>query len=204
MNKSLIFIIDTSYSVNHILENYVKSINNIIDVQLSINPTTKFSIVTFNTKEKYICINEVIGNTKRRITRDDLNPTGFTALYDSVSAILIHLNNFFKINKSEPPLVIILTDGDDTSSKLLTRKHLYLQICRNKAKGWKFIYLGVTENSLQLGRDIGSDISILYNTSEDCFSFLPNVFKELFSKPIVSNVQIDLNEIMENMKNLKI
>lgn len=202
--KSIIFIIDTSYSVLHILDRYINSINNIIDTQLFIYPETKYTIVTFNSNNKYICVNEPIGKTKRKISKEDIKPNGFTLFYDSVSAILIHLDKFFKINSSEPPLVIILTDGDDTGSKICTRKHLALQIARNKVKGWKFIYLGITENSLQIGRDIGSDITILYNTSEDCFSFFPILFKEIFSNQTLPKGEIDVRELLDNMKNLKI
>jgi hypothetical protein len=204
MNKSIIFIIDTSYSVNHILTKYVNSINNIINLQLAMFPETKYTICTFNNNHNFLCINEKLSSTNRRLTIEDLKPNGFTALYDSVSAVLIHMDNFFRINNSEPPIVIIITDGDDTASKLLNRKHLFLQIARNKSRGWKFIFMGITEDSLTIGKDIGSDISIMYNTSEDCFSNLHYIFREIFSNPKLTNVEINMNDLTNNMSNLKI
>lgn len=202
---SIILIIDTSYSINHILDNYFKSINSIIDEQLSINKFTKYSIITFNDEQKILCINEQIGISKRRLSRDDLKPNGFTRLYDSVSSILVHFDKFYEKN-SESPTVIILTDGDDTASKKISLSQLYLQIARNKQKGWKFIYLGITEKSLKIGREIGANITILYNTSHESFSFLPQLMKDIFIKNIGENenTEIDISDILKNMSNLKI
>lgn len=203
MSSNLVFIIDTSYSISHFIDNYLDSINRIINTQISINPETRFSIITFNDREKYICINEKIGQTRRKLTRDDLQPTGCTALYDSVSAILNYLCKFGSRNNEDEVLAVIITDGDDTSSKLLNKKHLALQIARNKSWGWKFVYLGVNENSIQFGKDLGCNVAIHYNTSAECMNFLPNIFRELFNNKII-NTEIDVEDLMKNLANLKV
>lgn len=204
MTSDIVFIIDTSYSIAHFVSNYVDSINNIIRAQLSFNKETRFSIVSFNEKENYICINEQLGLTNRKLTNIDLKPNGCTALYDNVSGILNNMTKFYENTNQKSPLIIIITDGDDTCSKLLKKEHLALQISRAKWRGWKFIFLGVNEDSIKFGKDLGCNISIHYNTSEECFQYLPNVFKELFATSTLPEAEIDVDQLIKNMSNIKL
>ena len=204
MSNSIIFIIDNSSSVQPYLNSYVSAINGIVTLQKKENPDTLLTCATFNDAINYLCINKSIREINREVSADDIRPTGLTAFYDNVSAILRNTSEFFSNNKQKAPLVIILTDGDDTSSRHLTEKQTMLQVQMCKAKGWKFIFLGVTETSIKLGRYLGFDVCILYNTKENSFKDIPEAVSHFIKNKNDGHVDVDIRDLTDCMDSMNI
>lgn len=204
MNNSIIFIIDNSCSVQPYLNSYTNAINGIVNLQKNENPNTLLTCVTFNDNINYLCINKPIREINREVSGDDIRPTGLTAFYDNVSAILRNMSEFFNNNKQRPPVVIILTDGDDTSSRNLRERQTMLQVQMCKANGWKFIFLGITETSIKLGKYLGFDVCILYNTKEQSFKDIPETVSHLIKDPTIGQVDIDIRDLTDIMDNMHI
>jgi hypothetical protein len=213
----VILLVDTSYSVNDIIEPYVNSVNKIIEMQSLLNPQTSYSVATFNDVVKFLTINERLADTKRIFTKDDLAPENATALYDNIPYILIQIKKFFKANRTQDnTLVIILTDGNDTSSRKFGKQHVALEIARCKAEGWKFVYVGVDEDSLKLGKEVGCDLTILYdkNKSEQHLKALPILLERLFVDSLTNEFsklfkerqqhQIDMRELENVFNKMKV
>ena len=156
---------------------------------------------TFNDNINYLCINKLIGEINQEV---DIRATGLTAFYDNVSAILRNMSAFFNNNKQRPPFVIILTDGDDTSSKHLKEQQTMLQVQMCKAKGWKFIFLGITETSIKLGKYLGFDVCILYNTKENSFKDIPETVSHFIKNNNKGHVDIDIRDLTDVMDSMNI
>jgi hypothetical protein len=203
--NSIIFIIDSSDSVNNHVENYVKTINSIIDEQKQLNPDLLITIAFFNQTLRYRDINSPIKNINH-VTIQDINPQWTTSLYDNVSIILHNMSKFYNVNDQKPPVVVILTDGEDTSSHRLELKHLVLQIGLSKIKGWKYVFLGTDDKSMSIGEEIGSNICIRYNQNEKSFSSIPKLLTKIIREKIYENenVDFDLRNITNSILNMKI
>jgi hypothetical protein len=203
--NSIIFIIDSSESVNNYVENYVKTINSIIDEQKKLNPDLLTTIAFFNQTLRYRDINCPIKNINH-ITNQDINPQWTTSLYDNVSIILHNMSKFYDVNDQIPPVVVILTDGEDTSSHRLELKHLVLQIGFTKLKGWKYVFLGTDEKSMTVGKEIGANICIRYNQNENSFSNIPKLLAEVIKEKIYENenINFDIRSLTKSILNMKI
>jgi len=202
---NVILVIDTSHSVLQYVTPYLQTINTIIEIQKKINPENLLSVVTFSNRIDYLCLNKPVKNITSPISVQDLNIQGNTALYDSVVAILGNLHKFHDKTKMRTETqVIILTDGLDTCSRFTQPKHLAFQIAKSQALGWKFTFLGTTEDSMNLGRILGCNVCVLYNTIESSFNRIGNVVEDLLQARIPSNVDVDLRDLTEAMSDMKL
>lgn len=202
--NNIIFIIDNSQSVEPYMKDYIASINGILEKQKHINRDGLLTCVTFNDSINYLCINKAIREINREVSSDDIRPSGLTAFYDNISAILRNMSQFFSNNKQSPPVVIILTDGDDTSSRHLTERQTMLQVQMCKANGWKFIFLGVTEKSINLGRYLGFDVCILYNTKEKSFNDIPETVSHFLGDGRNVQADVDIRDLTDSMDTMNI
>lgn len=201
--QNLIFIIDNSLSTSYYSEQYTSAINGIINFQKNINPNSSLSLITFNETINYIYVNTNI-NSVEPIDVKKLNPSGCTAFYDNFIAIINTLKKNYDKNSSNPPIVIILTDGEDNCSKKTEQGHVWLQINIVKAYGWKFVYLGTTEISVKIGRNIGCNACVLYETSEKSFAEISKVVGGLLNVKVKDDIDIDIRDLTNSMDNIKI
>lgn len=204
MTNSIIFIIDNSHSIQPYINSYTHAINGIIKIQKNENPNSVLSCVTFNDNIKYLCLNKPIRDIEREVDPEDIRPTGLTAFYDNVSAILRNMCDFYNKNIQDPPVVIILTDGDDTSSKHLTEKQTMLQVQTCKAYGWKFIFLGVSESSIKIGKYLGFDTCILYNTKENSFNDIPHTVSHFIKNTNKEHIDVDIRDLSDLITNMNL
>jgi len=201
--QNIIFIIDNSISTYGYAKQYIEAINGIINFQKNINPNTSLSLITFNNSIDYIYVNANI-NSVEPINIKKLNPSGCTAFYDNFIAIINTLKKFYDKNLSNPPIVIILTDGVDNYSKKTHEEHVLLQINLTKAYGWKFVYLGTNEKSVKIGRNIGCNACVLYETSEKSFTELSRVVGGLLNDKVKNDIDIDIRHLINSIDNIKI
>jgi len=205
MSDHIIFIIDKSSSVSLYEKQYLETVNNIIQTQKYFNPNSLLTCILFNDYIQYLYINLPLNKFETPININDLRPQGLTAFYDNISIIISKLLDLYKNQQSykTPPLVIILTDGEDTCSKS-TENQASLQIHLAKKEGWQFIYLGVNEKSMRIGREIGCDTCIMYSCSLKGFSKVPEIMNKLLKNKIVPVLDIDISDLTESLSNTKI
>jgi hypothetical protein len=98
------------------------------------------------------------------LTEETFVPRGGTALLDAMGQVL-------KMNLSDDAMVIILTDGDENSSRTYTSAHVKDLV---NAKKWKFVYLGANQDAVLAARNIGIHTSLEYDAQRT-----PEVFRAL-------------------------
>jgi len=138
----IVFVIDESGSMESIKNDMIGSINSFIDQQEKIQDDSTFTIIKFATKSNIVCNNVPLSKVKR-ITSNDYNPSGGTALNDALGMAI-------EMFKDEPRvMMIIVTDGQENSSKIYTSEsEIKSSIQKHMDHGWKFIYL-CTDISIQ-------------------------------------------------------
>jgi uncharacterized protein YegL len=199
--SNIVFIIDKSASVQPYIEPYVNAINGFIK---NVDPNSHLTTITFNNSINFLCLNLPLSQLDRPLNSEDINPSGPTAFYDCIVSAINRLHTFYVKTTQNPPIVIILTDGEDTCSKLITKTQVALQIAIAKKYGWQFIFLGVTENSMNIGREIGCNVCIIYNTTEKSFSEIPNVLSMLIKARNIPNLDLDIRDLSDSFSDIKI
>lgn len=199
----VIFIIDNSYSVLQYHEQYLKTINSLIQIQKNVNPNSLITCILFNEHINYVHIGKPIKDVPD-ITLKQLESTGMTAFFDCVGSILVNISMFFEKTERNSPLVVILTDGVDTCSKRLNIKHVAFQIAKTKLEGWKFIYFGCTEESVKVGKLIGCNVNAFYNTTEQSFKNIPLLLSQIQQENIARDADFDIRQLENSMATMSV
>lgn len=94
--------------------------------------------------------NEELKNVKE-VTTKTYETFGATPLYDSVGK-MIKMANDYEANKH---IVVIMTDGEENSSREMSLRNIKDLIQRKKADDWEFLFLGADFNNYSQGYQWG-------------------------------------------------
>ena len=124
----IVMIIDESGSMEAIKDKIIKSINDLITEQKQVKerPST-FTLVKFNNTVNRIVKNKNL-NDVVTLKSSDYIPSGTTALYDAIGDTI----EWFKNEKDV--LMVIVTDGQNNSSKNYTKNQVSLMIEQKKKR----------------------------------------------------------------------
>jgi len=191
---SVLFFVDISHSVLHYRDAYAKMVSKCVALLKTYRPDTLFSLIFFNQTPRYVCKTVPITSVPANIAQS-LVPSGTTAIYDSVGKVLE-----VTPPSSGPGLVIILTDGTDTSSTSSLPEMTY-QISMAKAKGYKIIYLGTTFYAMHIGRQFGSDVNILYHPNASSFQTAVATLEKILAENITKG-EYDASKMIDDFANM--
>jgi hypothetical protein len=140
-------ILDESGSMYSIQNDIVGSVNKFINDQQKKVDDTVFSLITFSTEFQNVYDKKLLSDVEE-ITSDNYSPNGMTALYDTIGFTLDK-------HKDKAACVVIVTDGEENSSKEHTLRSVQELIDKKKKDGWKFIFLssdiGASKQGIGLG-----------------------------------------------------
>lgn len=93
-----------------------------------------------------------------------LVPRGTTALLDAIGRTIVATKTMVKAmeedERPEKVILLILTDGHENASKKYTLPGVRKLIEKRRAKGWEVLFLGCSEDAIDVGRSMG----VSYNT----------------------------------------
>jgi len=94
------------------------------------------------------------------LTTQNYQPSGGTPLYDCI-AQLIDGTEKAAANMRPAPVVlfVIMTDGEENSSRDYNREHIFARIQQKEDEGWTFVYLGANQDAWEVGASIGVQAS---------------------------------------------
>ena len=146
----IVIILDESGSMESVRNNMIKSINDLIKEQKQIKERpASFTLVKFNH-----LVNRVIKNISLEeislLNSEDYTPSGGTALYDCIGDTIEWFRN------EKDVLMIIVTDGQENSSKSFTKDEITRMIDEKKNKnGWTYVYLSNDLSTASQGDFLG-------------------------------------------------
>lgn len=146
---SIILILDESGSMSSNRLEILQAVNKFVkEQQAQPSDGTTLSVLTFDEKVKVLFTNKPL-NDVALLTEKDYKPDGMTALYDAVgSAIDDHVGR-------ERVLMVVVTDGQENSSKKYNKSMIKSKIDTVKACGWNFIFLANDIETSSGGDDVG-------------------------------------------------
>lgn len=94
------------------------------------------------------------------LTTENYLPQDSTALYDAIGYTLAEARKHFGAQEkpygSDPVFFIIMTDGEENSSKEFSKQAIVDKIKRReKAGNWTFVYLGADQDAWAIAPDLG-------------------------------------------------
>jgi len=138
----------------------IESFNQFLDDQKKTNPRdyVKFSLVKFNTVCTELVATEL--HDAPLLTEMTFRPDGGTALYDAMGKIIddlgVELANMPQDLRPSSVIMVILTDGEENSSKKFNSKDVFDRVTHQQEKySWKFIYLGANQDAIKVANGMG-------------------------------------------------
>ena len=153
---------DGSTSMESMGKEPLDGLNNLIKKQQETGDF-RFTLIVFSDECK-IVLDDMNGKDIPVLTSEHYTPCGMTALYDAIG-FGISLQKERKINNV---LVVVLTDGEENSSKTYSKQKIKELTTKMKDEHkWAFMYLGANQDSFAVSRNIGINISTNYEYTED-------------------------------------
>lgn len=157
MKTHIYFILDESGSMGTRQSATISGFNEYLEnIQKDPNlEKAKFSLIKFNARFFDVVVNEKLKNVPP-LTGATYSPGGMTALYDAVAHVLSYAET--NVKDTHRVLVVILTDGEENSSKEHTRQQIFDMIKRFEKKGnYTFVFLGCDQDVWAEGGKIGME-----------------------------------------------
>ena len=158
----IIVIADRSGSMQAIKDDAIGGFNTFIEEQRKVKGDAEVTLVLFDTEY------EVPYKSKDLKIVDNLDdetfiPRGMTALYDAIGKTIATLKEerADKNDKTLPKKVffVIITDGQENSSREFNHKTVMDMVKECKDKGWEFVFLCADEAGLKDGAEIFGKVS---------------------------------------------
>jgi hypothetical protein len=216
MKKNLTWIVcvlDESGSMGSIKNDVIGSFNQFISEQQKVEGEASCTLVKFNSKIEKVYENMSILNIPN-LDESNYKPSAMTRLYDAIGSTIKETKSSIKVlseeNKPEKVLFVILTDGQENTSKEFNRVTVFTKIAKREKKGWNFIYLGANQDAMKEGGKIGlskgktatwsADSEGIYNA----FSAASSYATKYRSATTLEDIQsLDLNQELNDANNNK-
>lgn len=162
MKQNLTYIrgvIDKSGSMSNIHKESIQGLNAFIEEQKKQPGEANFGLMIFDTTYKNIIENKNLKDVEL-LTETSYMPSGMTALLDAIGKTIDELGiELSKLDESERPekvLIIILTDGDENSSKEYSKTQIFDKIKHQKeVYNWEFIFLAANQDAIATAANFG-------------------------------------------------
>ena len=132
-----------------------------------------FSLSQFDHKTTP-CYSNLPGTQVPRLTTETFKPDGSTALYDAIGETIDEIVP----QDHETIIIVILTDGEENSSRTYNATQIKRLISTKTELGWEFVFLGANQDAVLVGGQLGIDPRTAMTFTQDghhterCFNSL--------------------------------
>jgi uncharacterized protein YegL len=200
----IIFILDRSGSMQMIRKDAIGGFNSYIEDQKKEEGDAKVSLILFSGDYEVVYKGKDLKEVEP-INESNYIPRGSTALLDAIGKTL---NEDVVDQSFDKHLVVIMTDGEENSSKEYTQEAIkkITEELRSTGK-WEFIYLGANQDAFTVASNIGiatsnslnftadhMDVSISYSK----ISKATSLYRKMSIKDSAGDILFRANNIVEN------
>ena len=155
----LVFILDKSGSMGGLERDTIGGYNSMLEKQKAVPGECLITTVLFD--NDYELLHDRIDiRAVSPITEKEYSVGGSTALLDAIGMTIHKIGNAQRHTaddyRAEKVMFVIITDGEENSSREYSSDKVKVQIERQKAKyGWEFIFLGANIDAVQTASHFG-------------------------------------------------
>lgn len=169
----LVFILDKSGSMSGLEKDTIGGYNSMLEKQKAVDGECLITTVLFD--NTYELLHDRIDiRAVSPITEKEYRVGGSTALLDAVGRTINKIGNAQKHTvdayRAEKVMFVIITDGEENSSREYSSDKVKAQIERQKERyGWEFIFLGANIDAVQTAKrfGIGADRAQNYHADSE-------------------------------------
>jgi hypothetical protein len=187
---TIVFLLDASGSMQSLGNTPCTTFNEFINTQKKELGEFNATLILFNTDIQLVYKNL---NSKdiKDLTTETYKPDYMTALYDAIGFGI----ETQKESSSNNVVFVVLTDGEENSSKKYKKTDIKKNIKEMESLGWKFIYLGANQDAFLVGNDMGISKTETFEYTQDGLS---NVMRTLSAEVSASFITPTLDTNLLN------
>lgn len=155
------FVLDESSSMTNCCEATISAFNEYVQnlaegEKKDGSPKYFLSLTKFNTdRVDVVCAAQEISKVSS-LNRQTYVPAAMTPLYDAIGRSIEATGDYLSTTEKDlGVLCVILTDGEENSSKEFTRDKIFQLIKKKESEGWQFLYLGTDHDAWKASGQIG-------------------------------------------------
>jgi len=156
----IVIVLDESGSMEVVRDSTISAINEFIDGQRKEEGKTWVTLTKFDTEFRPLYEYAPLEKVKP-LTRETYTPTGMTALHDAIGKTI---HQAARPHKTKT-MFVVMTDGQENSSKEYTLRSVKALIDSYKVDGWDFVFLGANIDSYAVGGNYGFNTTVNYKQS---------------------------------------
>lgn len=155
----LVFILDKSGSMGGLESDTIGGYNAMLDKQKQLEGECLVTTVLFD--HGYELLHDRIDiRAVQPITEEEYQVGGSTALLDAMGITIRKIGNAQKNTaedyRAEKVMFVIITDGQENSSREYSLKQIKAQVSEHKDKySWEFVFLGANMDAIETARHFG-------------------------------------------------
>jgi uncharacterized protein YegL len=155
----LVFILDKSGSMGGLEKDTIGGFNAMLEKQKAVDGECRITTVLFD--NRYELLHDRIDiRAVTPITEKEYFVGGSTALLDAIGRTIHKIGNAQRRTaeefRAEKVLFVIITDGEENSSREFSADRIKAQIERQKSRyGWEFIFLGANIDAVETAGRFG-------------------------------------------------
>ncbi len=145
-------LLDKSGSMTDRANEVIGGFNEYIDEQKKVEGETKLTLAFFNTSMNVVC-NDIYLEQFNKLDNTNYTTIGGTALNDSLVDLIRQAE--LKVNKDDNVIFIIITDGEENSSRRFSKSDVKKLVESHQELGWVFIYLAANIDAFAEAQNYG-------------------------------------------------
>lgn len=211
--RELIVVVDKSGSMSSIKSDAIGGFNEFLKEQKKSDFNVKMTLVFFDTTYE-IVHNRVSVKKVPKLNEETYRPGGGTALYDAIGRAMDEVGDRLAGTKEEKRpekvLVVILTDGEENSSKEYPYEKISGMIEHQRTKyNWEFIFLAANQDAMAVGSAMNISANLNFASTKTgvkkAYRGIQKLTKAYYSASLDSNfdnsldLQAELEETQEEV-----
>ena len=168
----LVFILDRSGSMAELTSDTIGGFNSMLEKQKKVDGEALVSTVLFN-GQSVVVHDRVDIQQVERMTEEQYQAFGNTALIDAIGDAIHHIRNVHKYIREEDlperTMFVITTDGLENASRRYSSDEVKKMVKAQQDAGWEFIFLGANIDAVETARHFGIKESMSINYHSDSF-----------------------------------
>ena len=157
----LVFILDRSGSMSGLESDTIGGFNGMIKEQKAKEGKCFVTTVLFD-HERLTLHDRLPLEKIKKMTENDYQVRGCTALLDAIGTSIIHIDNIHRYARDEDvpdnTVFVIITDGMENASKEFSYEKIKKMIeQKKKGFGWEFLFIGANMDAVETATHMGID-----------------------------------------------
>lgn len=158
----IVAILDRSGSMATIHDDSIGGFNSFLKDQQELDGAANLSVVLFDDQYE-VLYDDVDVKKAKELDKKSYSLRGMTAMNDAIGKTLTKM---FSENP-EKAIIVILTDGQENSSKEFTTPQVKALIEKAQGKGWQVTFLAANQDAFATGVTYGIDLRNVANFKAD-------------------------------------